>query len=190
MLQSSLSSLNGWDFYHIMSWAEKKALVFILAEWSTQKVKCVIYTLWPSDATWQHRSGSTLAQVMACCLTAPSHYLNQCWLINNEVLWHLHEGNFTGNAQEIDPWLEFQNYQFKITATFLRGQWVKNMFLLIWCLVLLLTNAGLWIIAIHRILYNNYKCSYRFRECMILYAILCTILKGLSKKILVKVNSN
>ena len=23
--------------------------------------------------------GSTLAQVMACCLTAPSHYLNQCW---------------------------------------------------------------------------------------------------------------
>ena len=26
--------------------------------------------------------GSTLAQVMACCLTAPSHYLNQCWLYN------------------------------------------------------------------------------------------------------------
>ena len=23
-------------------------------------------------------SGTTLAQVMACCLTAPSHYLNQC----------------------------------------------------------------------------------------------------------------
>ena len=27
------------------------------------------------------RYGSTLAQVMACCLMAPSHYLNQCWLI-------------------------------------------------------------------------------------------------------------
>ena len=24
------------------------------------------------------RSGLTLAEVMACCLTAPSHYLNQC----------------------------------------------------------------------------------------------------------------
>ena len=24
-------------------------------------------------------SGTTLAQVMACCLTAPSHYLNRCW---------------------------------------------------------------------------------------------------------------
>ena len=34
------------------------------------------------------KSGSTLAQVMACCLTAPSHYLNQCWLIISEVQWH------------------------------------------------------------------------------------------------------
>ena len=31
----------------------------------------------PSDAIWWHRSGSPLAQVMAWCLTAPSHYLNQ-----------------------------------------------------------------------------------------------------------------
>ena len=31
-------------------------------------------------------SGSTLAQVVACCLTAPSHYLNQCWLIIRDVL--------------------------------------------------------------------------------------------------------
>ena len=30
---------------------------------------------WPSDAIWRHRSGSTLAKVMACCLMAPSHYL-------------------------------------------------------------------------------------------------------------------
>ena len=39
-----------------------------------------INSLWPGDAIWQHRSASALAQVMACCLTAPSHYLNQCWL--------------------------------------------------------------------------------------------------------------
>ena len=37
---------------------------------------------WHSDAIWQLRSGSTLAQLMVCCLTAPSHYLNLCWLIN------------------------------------------------------------------------------------------------------------
>ena len=39
-----------------------------------------INSLWPSDTIWWQRSGSILAQVMACCLTAPSHYLNQCWL--------------------------------------------------------------------------------------------------------------
>ena len=43
-----------------------------------------INSLRPSDAIWRHRSGSTLAQVMACCLTAPSHYLNQCWLTISE----------------------------------------------------------------------------------------------------------
>ena len=31
-------------------------------------------SLWPGDAIWRHRSGSTLAQVMACCLMAPGHY--------------------------------------------------------------------------------------------------------------------
>ena len=35
-------------------------------------------SLWPCNgATYRHRSGSTLAQVMACYLTAPSHDLNQ-----------------------------------------------------------------------------------------------------------------
>ena len=42
----------------------------------------------PGDATWRQGTRSTLAQVMACCLTAPSHYLNQCWLIIGEVHWH------------------------------------------------------------------------------------------------------
>ena len=45
-----------------------------------------INTLWPSDLIWWHKSGWTLAEVMACCLTAPSHYLNQCWVIISEVL--------------------------------------------------------------------------------------------------------
>ena len=64
-------------------------------EWTTS-IDCLnINTLWPSDAIWWHRSGSTLAQVMACCLMAPSHYLNQCWLIISKVQWHLSQGNFT-----------------------------------------------------------------------------------------------
>ena len=48
-------------------------------------------TLWPSDAIWRHGSGSTLAQVMAWCLTAPSHYLIQCWFVICRGLWHSSE---------------------------------------------------------------------------------------------------
>ena len=36
---------------------------------------------WYNAVTWWYRSWSTLAQVMAWCCQAPSHYLNQCWLI-------------------------------------------------------------------------------------------------------------
>ena len=49
-----------------------------------------VNSLGPSDAIWRWRSWSTLVQVMACCLTAPSHYLNQCWLIS-KVPWHSSE---------------------------------------------------------------------------------------------------
>ena len=37
-------------------------------------------------------------------LTVPSHYLNQCLLITNGVLWHSQESNFTKSAHEINPW--------------------------------------------------------------------------------------
>ena len=43
--------------------------------------------LWPGDAIWRNRSGSTLTQVVACCLTVTSHYLNQCgWIIGDRGL--------------------------------------------------------------------------------------------------------
>ena len=45
--------------------------------YSTYLACFMLNSLWPSDAIWRQRSGSTLAQAMACCLTAPSHYLNQ-----------------------------------------------------------------------------------------------------------------
>ena len=74
----------------------------------------------PSDAIWRQRSESTMVhidQVMAWCLTAPSHYLQQCWLIITEVLWSSPEGNFTGKVQGIylRPELKFE--LSKITTT-------------------------------------------------------------------------
>ena len=38
------------------------------------KLTTSVNSLWPSDNVWQQRSESTLAQVMACCLAAPSHH--------------------------------------------------------------------------------------------------------------------
>ena len=60
-----------------------------------------VNSLWPSDVVWRQGSRSTLAQVMACCLTAPSHYLNQCWLMISEVLWYSPDSNFAENTKQI-----------------------------------------------------------------------------------------
>ena len=72
-----------------------------MGAWCSKELQW-LNSLGPSDAIWRHRSGSTLAQVMACWLTAPSHYLNQCWLIISKVHWHSYEGNLTLAAQAIN----------------------------------------------------------------------------------------
>ena len=46
---------------------------FDLTHGSPGKCGSNFNSLWPKDAIWHQRSGSTLVQVMACCLTAPSH---------------------------------------------------------------------------------------------------------------------
>ena len=52
----------------------------------------LINSLWPDDDIWRHGTRSLLAQVMAYCLAASSHYLNQCWLIIGEFPWHSSQG--------------------------------------------------------------------------------------------------
>ena len=71
----------------------------------------------PSRSFWRHcngqRSALTLDHLMAC-LTASSHYMNQCWFLINEVLWNSAESNFTASAPAIILYDEFDNYTFKI----------------------------------------------------------------------------
>ena len=50
------------------------------------KKKYSVNSLWPNDVVWRHRSWSTLAQVIDCCLMAPIRYPNQNWLIIQGVL--------------------------------------------------------------------------------------------------------
>ena len=59
------------------------------------KLTFKVNPLWPSDTIWWHWSRYTLAQLLACCLMAPSHYQNQRWVFVLGVLWHSSESNFT-----------------------------------------------------------------------------------------------
>ena len=45
-----------------------------------------VNSLWSNEVISKYRSGTTLLQVMACCLMASSHYLNQCCLKCQQVL--------------------------------------------------------------------------------------------------------
>ena len=86
-----------------------------------------VNSLAPNDTIWQSWTLSTLFQVIAWCLMAPSYYLNQHWLVVNGILWHLSETNLTANSQDINSWNEFENHTCKSTSTSLRNQWVKSM---------------------------------------------------------------
>ena len=89
-----------------------------------------INTLWPSDTIWLHISWSAVAQVMACCLTAPlpepMFILNNHQIIS-EVLWHSPEHNFTGNAHDICTWyMRLKISNLRLQAHPPGAQWVKN----------------------------------------------------------------
>ena len=62
---------------------------------------------------------------MACCLTASSDYLNQCWLIISKVEWHSYEDKFTRDTSAINHWNYLENVVPKISFKFPRGQWVN-----------------------------------------------------------------
>ena len=59
-------------------------------DWLINGLPILFNSLWLGDTKWQYKSGSTLAQVMPCCLMAPRYYLKLS-----------REGIFTGNALKI-----------------------------------------------------------------------------------------
>ena len=70
----------------------------IICTWHLMYFFHYFISLRTTDAICWHRHWSTLAQVMACCLTAQSHNLNHCWLktrfistcITRNILGKLH----------------------------------------------------------------------------------------------------
>ena len=111
---------------------------FMVGKITVKPYEChsIFNSLRPSDVIWRQRTGSTLAQVMAFCLTeptctvinpilltylltAPSHYLNQCWLIISKVLWHSCEDNFTRDTSAINHQNWPENYFSKFLSNLL-----------------------------------------------------------------------
>ena len=74
----------------------------------------------------QQWSESSLDPVMACCLTAPSHYLNQCWPINHGLLQHPVVSSFMVCAYDLHLQSEFENDTYHIPNTSPVYQWVNG----------------------------------------------------------------
>ena len=63
---------------------------------------------------------------MACCLMAPSHYMNPSRLFISEVMWHLSGSNLTSSIHATILHNEFENYTFKINAKSPGRQWMND----------------------------------------------------------------
>ena len=75
-----------WCIYHLVHYIVVGSMMIYKQERvETMSMECgstkylIANSLWSSDAIWCYGPESTLGQVIACCLTAISHYLNQCW---------------------------------------------------------------------------------------------------------------
>ena len=105
----------------LISYAAIESNILIWRNW-------LIKSLWPSDAIWRHKSGSTLVQIMACYPTAPNHYPNQRWFLISDIPWHSPESNPKAIGPATILYTEVENYTFKITVTSPRRQRVKAHF--------------------------------------------------------------
>ena len=65
--------------------------------------KNMLNSNWPSDTIWRQRCGSTLAQVMAWCHQATSHYLSQCWPTSMLPLGHNESTFFDKCHRDVSP---------------------------------------------------------------------------------------
>ena len=71
------------------------------------------------DAIWRQKYFTTMAQIMACCLTAPGHYLNH-WSLD---ITNIHPTAMLENKHKI--WGQKGSFMIKV-LNILCGQWVNG----------------------------------------------------------------
>ena len=77
--------------------------------------------LWPSDAIMENWIWVNIGSHNGLLSGAPSHYLNQCWLIISGVMWLSPEISFTVSAQATFLYNEYGNCIFNIAAHISKG---------------------------------------------------------------------
>ena len=138
-----------------------------------------VKSLWHNDAIWRHISASTFVKVMACCLTALSNHLNQCWLIVKRIVCHTHVGkcswtesldmcarqtlfkllpHFPGANNSMMKWGQFHLLAMQVTTIYTcHGMtWLCAFFQPCWCAESTCTTQ--WIfhyLSIHVIIFTN-----------------------------------
>ena len=95
--------------------------------WWEMVFKQPFNSLWSINVIWRQGSRSTLAQVMAYCLTAPSHYLNVELSPVKSSGIYLRAISQKMSQPPITE-ISFKNYLSKISLKSPRGQWVKEPF--------------------------------------------------------------
>ena len=94
----------------------------------------------PSAAYMRQWIGSALAQIMACRHSAPSHYLNQCWVIVNWTVRNKLQWKLNGILSFSFKKMHLKMSSARMAAILSRGRWVN-----IWqaiCLSLLRAVQG------------------------------------------------
>ena len=112
---------------HMMTEIMARLMTIILPNYIWLAEQTHFNSLGAHDAIWRWRSRSTLVQVMACCLMAPSQYLNQCWLIISKVLRHSSEDIIMRRFEDTNQESKIEDDIFKITLRSPRGQWVDTL---------------------------------------------------------------
>ena len=108
-----------WRRYTIFYFKSNRDRWWPLIEWYWGVCGLNVFKpLWPRDNIWCHRTWATLIQVMACCLTAPSHYLIQL-PSKRSIENHLSVISQDKRQPLIDK-IYFENYLSKISFEFPR----------------------------------------------------------------------
>ena len=108
----------------------------------------IINSLWPSDAIWQHSTDSTLDHGMACCLTAPSHYLTNVDLSVGSNDNHPQAINQSKrDTSIINSWVSFKitslNFFIQITPANELTHWGRVTHIFVKKLTIIGSNNGL-----------------------------------------------